>query len=374
MAQKLDIQTDTPQSAVRTSHPASWQEELQASIRTAEGLRRAVGAAGVVPDLEAVLAEYKMAIPPYYLRLIDWDDPDDPIRRQAVAAPGELVNLPEELHDPIGDRRWSPVPRLVHRYPDRVLILPTLLCSMYCRFCFRKERLNEGEAGYPHDDLAPALAYVAAHPEIHEVILTGGDPLVLADDKLARLLSRIAAIPHVEGIRIHTRVPVTLPMRVTPGLAAALQIEKMLWIVTHFNHPRELTDEAIAACRALHRAGARLLNQNVLLRGVNDDAETLAALYRSLVYRAGVKPYYLHHCDMTRGVGDFRTTIDRGLAIMKQLRGHISGLCLPTYVLDIPGGAGKSPLGPNYIAARDGDRWWIESYTGEVHEYRDTGA
>jgi lysine 2,3-aminomutase len=245
---------------------------------------------------------------------------------------------------------------------------------MYCRFCFRKERLNEDEAGFPHDGLAPALDYVASHPEIREVILTGGDPFVLADDKLGGLLRRIADIPHVEGIRIHTRVPVTLPMRVTPGLAAALDISKMLWVVTHFNHPRELTSQAIAACHALHRAGARVLNQNVLLKGVNDSAEILAELYRGLVYRAGVKPYYLHHCDMTLGVGRFRTTIEHGQAIMKQLRGHISGLCLPTYVLDIPGGAGKSPLGPNYIQGREGDVWQIESYTGTVHEYRDTGS
>jgi lysine 2,3-aminomutase len=352
----------------------TWQEELRGSIRDAAGLRRVAGAAQVAPDVEAVLAEYKMAIPPYYLGLIDWDDPNDPIRLQAVAAPNDLVTIPEERHDPIGDQRWSPVHRLTHRYPDRVLIYPTYLCSMYCRFCFRKERLNEDEAGFPHDGLAPALDYVASHPEIREVILTGGDPFVLADDKLAGLLRRIAGIPHVEGIRIHTRVPVTLPMRVTPGLAAALDIPKMLWVVTHFNHPRELTPQAIAACHALHRAGARVLNQNVLLKGVNDSAEILAELYRGLVYRAGVKPYYLHHCDMTLGVGRFRTTIAHGQAIMKQLRGHISGLCLPTYVLDIPGGAGKSPLGPKYIQGHEGDVWQIESYTGAIHEYRDTGT
>ncbi|HMA33013.1 MAG TPA: KamA family radical SAM protein [Chloroflexia bacterium] len=351
-----------------------WQEEVRSSIRTAAALRQAVGPASGTADLEAVLDQYKMAIPPYYLRLIDWADPQDPIRRQAVAAPGELVTLPEERHDPIGDARWSPVSRLTHRYPDRVLIYPTYLCSMYCRFCFRKERLNEAEAGFPADGLAPALDYVAAHPAIQEVILSGGDPLLLADDKLAALLARLAAIPHVEGLRIHTRVPVTLPMRVTPALAAALDTPKMLWIVTHFNHPRELTPEAIAACHTLHRAGARLLNQNVLLKGVNDSAAVLAELYRGLVYRAGVKPYYLHHCDMTLGVGHFRTTIDAGLAIMQQLHGRLSGLCLPTYVLDLPGGAGKSSLGPSYVRGRVGDRWQIESYTGEIHEYRDTGT
>ncbi len=350
----------------------TWQAELQDSIRTAAGLRRAVPGVAA-PDLETVLAEYKMAIPPYYLGLIDWADPDDPIRRQALAAPGELVTLPEERHDPIGDARWSPVPRLTHRYPDRVLIYPTYLCSMYCRFCFRKERLNEAEAGWAADNLDPALAYIAAHPAVREVILTGGDPLTLGDDKLADLLARLAAIPHIEGIRIHTRVPVTLPMRVTPDLCAALDTPKMLWIVTHFNHPRELTAQAVAACRALHRAGAHLLNQNVLLKGVNDNAATLAELYRGLVYRAGVKPYYLHHCDMTLGVGRFRTTIAAGQAIMRQLRGHISGLCLPTYVLDLPGGAGKVPLGPEYIRSHAGRDYRIESYTGEVHAYRDTG-
>jgi len=352
----------------------AWQTELQGSIRTAAGLQQAVGGAAGATDVAAVLDEYKMAIPPYYLGLIDWTDPHDPIRRQAVAAPGELVTLPEERHDPIGDARWSPVNRLTHRYPDRVLIYPTYLCSMYCRFCFRKERLNEAAAGWAADNLEPALAYVAAHPAVREVILTGGDPLTLDDDKLAGLLARLAAIPHIEGIRIHTRVPVTLPMRVTPELCAALDTAKMLWIVTHFNHPRELTEQAVAACRALHRAGAHLLNQNVLLKGVNDDAATLAELYRGLVYRAGVKPYYLHHCDMTLGVGQFRTTIAAGQAIMRQLRGHISGLCLPTYVLDLPGGAGKVPLGPEYIQAQAGRDYQIESYSGALHEYRDTGT
>ncbi|HUS17619.1 MAG TPA: KamA family radical SAM protein [Chloroflexia bacterium] len=367
----------SPYSAAATSMPGArltWQAQVRASIRTAADLRRAVGRDRLPDDLTAVLAAYKMGIPPYYLGLIDWDDPRDPIRLQAVAAPAELVALPEEMHDPIGDARWSPVPRLTHRYPDRALIYPTYLCSMYCRFCFRKERLNEAEAGFPPDGLAPALEYIATHPAIHEVILTGGDPLMLADDKLAGLLAQLAAIPHLDGIRLHTRVPVTLPMRVTDGLCTALASAKMLWIVTHFNHPRELTPEAIAACEALHRAGARLLNQNVLLKGVNDSAETLAALYRGLVYRAGVKPYYLHHCDMTLGVGQFRTTIDHGLEIMKALRGHVSGLCIPTYVLDIPGGAGKSPLGPSYVRARDGADWQIESYTGTVHSYRDTGT
>jgi lysine 2,3-aminomutase len=353
---------------------AQWGEELRHSVRTAADLQQVRGDTHPDPEIAQVLETYKMAIPPYYLSLIDWNDPADPIRRQALAAPAELVTAPEERHDPIGDRRWQAAPRLTHRYPDRVLIYPTYLCSMYCRFCFRKERLNEAEAGWPHDDLAPALAYVAAHPQVREVILTGGDPLVLADAKLAGLLRRIAAIPHVEGIRIHTRVPVTLPMRVTPELCAALAIDKTLWIATHFNHPRELTPQAIAACRALHRAGARLLNQNVLLKGVNDDVATLAALYRGLVYQAGVKPYYLHHCDMALGMSQFRTTIDRGLELMRALRGHISGLCIPTYVLDLPGGAGKTPLGPNYIVDRVGATWQIQSYTGEVHTYQDVGS
>jgi lysine 2,3-aminomutase len=352
----------------------TWKTQVQQSIRTAEGLRQAVGPGVAAPDLETVLDQYKMAIPPYYLGLIDWADPADPIRRQALAAPAELATLPEERHDPIGDARWSPVPRLTHRYPDRVLIYPTYLCSMYCRFCFRKERLNEAEAGWPADNLDPALAYVAAHPAVREVILTGGDPLMLADDKLADLLARLATIPHLEGIRIHTRVPVTLPMRVTPELCAALDTPKMLWIVTHFNHPRELTAESIAACRALHRAGARVLNQNVLLKGVNDDPAILAELYRGLVYRAGVKPYYLHHCDMTLGVSQFRTSIAEGQAIMRALRGHISGLCVPTYMLDLPGGEGKVPIGPDYIREQAGRHYRIESYTGAVHDYTDTGA
>jgi len=344
-----------------------WQNDLQDGIRRASDLQRLpVGEAD-----HAAGGSFKVRVPASHLSLIDWQDPDDPIRRQALPSARELEFLDGELEDPIGDAVHSPVPRVTHRYADRVLLYPTYICAMYCRHCFRKESVSAEAAGYTLAALQPALEYFARTSSLREVILTGGDPLTMADDQLRELRQHLETIPHLRMIRIHTRVPVTLPTRVTPELVDALAGRLMTCVVTQFNHPREITLEAREACRLLRGAGFMLLNQSVLLAGVNDSVDVMKALCQELVYALGAKPYYLHHCDLARGISHFRTSIDRGLEIMRALRGDLSGLCVPTYVLDLPGGYGKIPLGPNYVQTRDGNDWVFASYDQGVRAYRE---
>ena len=344
-----------------------WRGDLQAGIRHAADLAQLPLSA----QDRATAERFKVRVPASYLELIDWTDPDDPIRRQALPSARELEFLDGELTDPVGDAAHSPVARVTHRYPDRALLCPTYICSMYCRHCFRKEAVNDKAAGYSLAAIEPALRYFAETPQLREVILTGGDPLTLSDDQLRELREQLDAIPHLRMIRIHTRVPVTLPTRITSGLVEALTGRLMTCVVTHYNHPREITAEAREACRLLRGAGFMLLNQSVLLAGINDSVEVMKELCQELVYTLGAKPYYLHHCDLTRGISHFRTSIDRGLEIMRALRGHISGLCLPTYVIDLPGGSGKVPLGPSYVQTRDGEHWTFATYDGDVQAYRE---
>ena len=290
------------------------------------------------------------------------------VARQFVPSADELITRPDEMTDPIGDDAHAPVKGLTHRYPDRAILHVTKTCEVYCRFCFRRETV--GDTGHlPPDALRDALDYIAATPAIWEVVLTGGDPLVLSPRRLADVMQRLAAIPHVEVVRFHSRVPVVAPARITPEVIEALNTRLTPWIVVHTNHADELTPAARAALARLTSAGVPLLAQTVLLRGVNDDAGVLEALFRALI-RLRVKPYYLHHCDMARGAGHFRTTIAAGQAIMAQLRGRLSGTCLPTYVLDIPGGHGKVPIGPEYLRA-EGDGWEVTDWQGRTHVYRD---
>lgn len=301
--------------------------------------------------------------------LIDPDDPDDPVARQFVFDPREVEATAAERGDPIGDAAHSPLPGIVHRYRDRVLLTPVMTCPAYCRFCFRREAVGEGALG--EDALEDALAYIRDREEIWEVILSGGDPLILSPRRLSRILAALDAIPHVETIRIHSRVPVADPERITGALVAALDVDTPVWVVLHCNHARELVPEARAACARLVRAGIPMLSQTVLLRGVNDDAATLDVLFRALV-RCRVKPYYLHHADLARGTGHFRTTLAEGRALAAALRGSLSGLALPTYVLDIPGGHGKVPAGPCYLEP-DGSPggWIVRDPAGNPHAYRD---
>ena len=294
--------------------------------------------------------------------------PDDPIARQFLPDTAELSIRPEELHDPIGDATYSPSPGLTHRYPDRVILAATHTCEVYCRFCFRREVVGE-DGALPEADLEAALNYIAATPQIWEVILTGGDPLVLSPRRLSALMQRLSAIPHVEIIRFHTRVPVVAPARITPEMIAALRARPTTYLVLHTNHAQEITPAAQTALKNLSDAGIPLLSQSVLLKGINDDAATLETLFRTLL-RNRVTPYYLHHCDLARGTSHFRTSIAAGQAIMAQLRGRLSGIGLPTYVLDIPGGFGKVPIGPAYVEA-EGDTYQITDWQGRRHLYRD---
>jgi lysine 2,3-aminomutase len=348
---------------------AAWQDDVRQGVRHVGDLDGLPLSPAERAAAQAAAANHKVRIPKAYLDLIDWNDPADPIRLQVIPSPEELEEQDGELDDPIADHEFSPVPRLTHRHADRVLLFPTYQCAVYCRFCFRKESLTSIGRGYSRDALEPAFAYIESHSEIREVILTGGDPLSLPDKALAEIRARIEAIPHVRLLRIHTRVPVALPARVTAGLVAALQGRLMVTVVTHFNHAREITDATERACRALRQGGFVLLNQSVLLKGVNDTVEVLEELCRELMYRLGVKPYYLHHGDLARGMAHRRTTIAEGQALAAALRARLSGICNPVYVLDLPEGGGKVPLGPCYVEARDGQSWRIRGLDGEVRIY-----
>ncbi|MBN9603220.1 MAG: lysine-2,3-aminomutase-like protein [Afipia felis] len=326
-----------------------------------------------LPALEAVAARYAIAITPAVAELIDPSDPNDPIAKQYVPSTQEFQTQPVECADPIGDDARSPVEGIVHRYPDRVLLKLVHVCAVYCRFCFRREMVGPGkETSLSEKAYATAIDYIRTHPAIWEVILTGGDPLMLSARRLKEIVDDLAAIPHVRIIRFHTRVPVADPARVTDEVAEALRHHDVTtWVALHANHPRELTPAAREACARLIDRGIPMVSQSVLLRGVNDTAETLTALMRAFV-ECRIKPYYLHHGDLAPGTAHLRTTLEEGEALMRQMRGHVSGLCQPDYVLDIPGGYGKIPVGPTYLSSeRDGpmQRRRLVDYCGEVHVY-----
>jgi len=329
------------------------------------GLADAAQAVAIAPVVE----RYEMLASDYYLSLIDPSDPNDPIRLQALPDARELVVAPGERLDPIGDRAHSPTPLLVHRYPDRALLFPTLRCPMFCRYCFRKVALNE-DAPRLRALMPDALAYLRAHPGIREIILSGGDPLMLGDDLLAWVLDAVRSVATVRRVRVHTRMPVTLPMRVDAALARALSAARPLTLVTHFNHPRELTPQARAAVGHLVDAGVAVSNQAVLLRGVNDSVETLAALFEGLL-EWQVRPYYLHHLDLTVGTSHFRVSLDTGLALTRALRGTTSGLANPTYVLEIPGGGGKVPIDSAWVASEGAGVWRLRGPMGGIWRYVD---
>jgi lysine 2,3-aminomutase len=342
---------------------------MPAGSKTLRSTSDLVSAQLIRPDrltaLRNVAARYAVAITPAVVDLIDTADPHDPIAQQFVPDERELDSHPEENADPIGDGAHSPVAGVVHRYPDRVLLKVVNVCAVYCRFCFRREMVGPGRGALAGKALAAALDYIAGTPQIWEVILTGGDALLLPPRRLKDVVTRLAAIDHVKVIRLHTRIPVAAPERVTPALVRALRSAKATFMVVHANHPRELTDEARAACARVIDAGIPMLSQSVLLRGINDDAETLGALMRALV-ECRIKPYYLHHADLASGTAHLRTSIVEGQALMRALHGRYSGLCQPQYVLDIPGGHGKSPIGPIYLSA-DGTE--ITDFKGARHAY-----
>jgi lysine 2,3-aminomutase len=326
-------------------------------------------------ELTAIGARYAMALTPALADLINRGDAADPIARQFVPDIRELESHPAELADPIGDDLKSPVKGLVHRYPDRVLVKLASVCAVYCRFCFRRASVGQGAANLGEQEFAAALDYIRAHEEIWEVVLTGGDPLTLSPRRLAQATQALAAIPHVKILRWHTRLPVAAPERVTAALAEALigGGDKAIYVALHANHARELTPGGRAAGPRGVERGRAMVSQSVLLKGVNDDVETLAHLMRAFV-ETRIKPYYLHHGDLAPGAAHFRTTIAEGQALMRALRGRLSGLAQPTYVIDIPGAHGKIPIGPAYIAATDAGGYELTDPSGALHAYVDCCA
>ncbi len=341
---------------------------------TARSLDALVAAGVLSPERAATLGpvaeRHAIAVTPYLLGRLDGADPADPMARQYIPAPEEAEIRPEELTDPIGDAAWTPVKGVVHRYPDRVLLKLLHACAVYCRFCFRREMVGPGGSALDGAELGTAIDYIRGRPEIWEVILTGGDPFLPAPRRLGEVMRDLDAIDHVGVIRLHTRVPLADPQRVTPELVEALRAprDSAVWVAVHCNHADELTAEARAALARLADAGIPLLGQTVLLRGVNDDAVVLETLFRALV-RCRVKPYYLHHADLAPGTAHFRTDLAAGQDLMKQLRGRMSGVCQPTYVLDIPGGHGKVPVGPQWLSAVGEGSWMVEDFRGGVHRY-----
>jgi lysine 2,3-aminomutase len=335
-----------------------------------------VAAGYAAPDeaerLQEVAARYSIAIPAAVAALIETRD--DPIGRQFLPQAAELNRLPQECADPIGDDAHEVSKGLIHRYPDRALLKLTSVCPVYCRFCFRRERVGAGTEGLlDAEALDAAFAYLAKHREIWELIVTGGDPLAVSPRRLAELSSRLRALDHVKILRFHSRVPALAPERVTDDLIDALRASgKTVYVAVHVNHPRELTVAARAACARLIDKGVAMVSQTVLLRGVNDNVATLSALMRAFVENR-IKPYYLHHPDLAPGTSHLRLTLDEGRALVRALLGRLSGLCQPIYVVDIPGGHGKAPAGPAYWR-RERDHWKVEDWRGKSHVYRDQSA
>ncbi len=311
-----------------------------------------------------------MSITPHYASLMDPDDPACPIRRQAVPHAREAVEVPGDLRDPLGEELHSPAPELVQRYPDRVLLLATDRCAVYCRFCTRSRMVGDGGGARSLAKLEAALRYIETNTAIREVIVSGGDPLVMSTARIRALLERLARIEHILTVRIGTRAPVTIPQRIDDELCDALRTHPALWVMTHFNHPKELAPAARVALARLADRGIPVMNQTVLLRGINDEAAILEALFRGLV-RERVRPYYLLQADPVRGTGHLRTPLQRGIELMAALQGRLSGIALPKFVVDTPGGRGKVPVGPQTLVAREGGRTTLRTFRGEEVVYID---
>ncbi len=352
-----------------------WRWQLRHAVNSIEALERALP---LTPEeregaRRAVSEGFPLSITPHYLSLIDRDDPACPVRRQCVPRAEEASEVPGDLRDPLGEEAHEPVPGLIRRYPDRALLLVTDRCGVYCRFCTRSRLVGDGGGSIREEQLAGALAYLRAHPEVRDVIVSGGDPLVMSTERLSALLARVRELPSVETIRLATRCPVTLPQRIDRALVKALRPMHPIWVMTHFNHPKELSKASDRALATLVDAGFPVMNQTVLLRGVNDDAEVLEALFRGLVRRR-VRPYYLLQADPVRGTGHLRTPIDAGLAIMARLQGRLTGIALPRLVVDTPGGRGKVPIAPEAIVRRATGKTTLRTFRGEEVDYLDPPA
>lgn len=352
-----------------------WLQENKNAIRSPDELVKQISVSEKeLSQFEKLSNTFQMKIPPYYLNLIDPDDPNDPVRKMCIPSIKELQVKRGELPDPIGDTNEQlcnqPVKAITHRYPDRALLYPTPLCGGYCRHCFRRRLAGKKEFSLTGEQLETAFRYLESHTSIHEVILTGGDPLMLTDDRLLSILERLHNMPHIWTLRIHSRMPVFNPFRITDELADNLKKFHPLWIVTHFNHPREVTDVAKKHVQKLVDRGIPVLNQSVLLKGVNDDTETQRQLVWALI-QARVKPYYIHHLDKAQGISHFRVGLRRGIKLLKELRGTVPGYAIPHYILDIPGGYGKIPLQYHYLNSDNQGHIVVESPEEELQVYID---
>ena len=346
-----------------------WHWQVANRIETLEDLKKYIS---LTPEEEegvkACLGTLRMAITPYYLSLIQPGDPHDPVRLQAIPTAKELHQADSDLLDPLHEDEDSPAPGLTHRYPDRCLLLITDQCSMYCRHCTRRRFAGQKDGSVPTDQVEQCLEYIRNHPEVRDVLLSGGDALLVSDDRLEYIISRLRAIPHVEIIRIGSRTPVVCPQRITPELVNMLKKYHPIWLNTHFNHPNEITEESAAACARLADAGIPLGNQTVLLRGINDCTYVMKKLMHGLV-KMRVRPYYIYQCDLSMGIEHFRTPVSKGIEIIEGLRGHTSGYAVPTFVVDAPGGGGKTPVMPNYVISQTPGKVILRNYEGVITTY-----
>lgn len=356
-------------SQVSASDWNNWVWQLQNRITRIDQLEQYID---LTPEERAGCrhadTKLALAITPYFFNLIDKEDPDCPIRRQVIPRGDELEVSPEEMLDPVGEEESMAAPGIVHRYPDRVLFLVTDRCAAYCRYCTRSRLVSNAQDYNFHPQLDAGIEYIEQHPEIRDVLLSGGDPLLLSDAKLNYLLQRLKAIPHVEFVRIGSRIPIFLPQRITPALAAIFKEHGPVWMSIHVNHPRECTQELMGACERLSYAGVPLGNQSVLLRGVNDSVEVMRSLvHRLLLMR--VRPYYLYQCDLITGSSHLRSDVARGIEIIRGLRGHTTGYAIPQFVVDAPGGGGKVPINPEYVTKVTESEIVMRNFQGELYRY-----
>lgn len=347
----------------------NWVWQQQKRIKSMDQLEKVIQVTDEEREAFAASHEmFNMGITPYYASLIDSNNPNCPIRLQSVPKKGELVILPEEYEDPLAEERDMPVPGITHRYPDRVLFYTTHNCPVYCRHCTRKRKVSDPSSSAANKQLEESLAYIESHHEIRDVVISGGDPLSNSDDRLEYILSRLRAMEHIEVFRLGTRNLVTLPQRITDSFAAMLKKYHPVFVHTHFNHPKECTLEAFDACAKLADSGCVIHNQMVLLKGINDDPKVVMELNHKLLMMR-VRPYYIFQCDMSQGIGHLRTPVETGLNIIEHLRGWTSGMAVPHYVIDAPGGGGKIPLLPDYLVRRDGKKWILRNYKKQEYTY-----
>lgn len=346
-----------------------WKWQVKNRIETVEDLKKYIS---LTPEEEQGIREslktIRMSITPYYLSLIDPNDPHDPVRKQSIPTENELHVSPSDLQDPLHEDSDSPVPGLTHRYPDRVLFLITDMCAMYCRHCTRRRFAGQRDAASPQKRIDACIDYIARTPQVRDVLLSGGDALLMSDSKIEYILQRLREIPHVEIIRFGSRTPVVMPQRITPEFCEMIKKYHPIWLNTHFNHPNEITRESSEACARLANAGVPLGNQSVLLRGINDCTHIMKKLVHELV-KIRVRPYYIYICDQSMGIGHFRTPVSKGIEIIENLRGHTSGYAVPTFVIDAPGGGGKIPVMPSYMISQSPNRVVVRNYEGVISTY-----